>query len=484
MIIVIQYMEIKLAELNNQINNSYKKGFNELIKFLNNTFKIETKLGIFILKINVNIFTDNKTYEIRGFLRNQDNSIPLLEHLEPTGEICWRKSNRFESSIINAFLSIKKIVNLFSEITTYVNYDNILSEFNLYINYNYEHIDNKRFWIINPQFKEENIVLINKNIIYVNFEEPIFNNAINNFNKTDYSGLRKQVIHNIEIQISDFQNTRNIEDVLQKYKERFFENSFHIVWICSRNKKFPIIINYKQGTFIYQYHFKILNKENIDMKNGNCDGKKINEKWNFVLIGTGAVGSYLLELLSSLKPKSITIVDGDIFSFENIQRHLLDTIEIDNDLDFKYKNELLFKRILKKFNYKIQTFNEKLKCNNIDNLLSSLDNMKQLDMTVFINCTGEANITALLFNKLQNYNKNKIYISSLFLDSEYTLLDKKDMFFIENWNENKMKEFLDGWTSSKSGNSEYLCTSFNVFSLVDIFELISTYIRELIEKCK
>lgn len=479
-------MVIKLAELNEQLNNinDLNINFNNLLNIFKNEIYIQTELGKFILKIDIS-FEKNEIYKIYAFLKNEDNSIPLLEHLEPSGELCWRKGNRAECSKNNVLKSIKKILNLLTEITNHINYDNILTEFNLYLDYKDIREETNKFWIINPEFKEKNKVLVNKNIIYLNFDEPIFDESIKNLNKTDYSGIKKQEIRNIEIHISDFLRTRKIYDVLKKYKNNFVENSFHLVWIYNENKKFPIVVNYKQENFLYQSYYKIVNKNNIDMKNESYINEKINiNKWNFVIIGVGAIGSYLLELLSSLKPKNICVVDYDEFSFENIQRHLLDTIEIDNKLSFSNKSTLLYKRILKKFQYKIQIIEEKLSFKNIDEIISKWEDSKLLDTTIFINCTGEANITSLLFNKLSTYFSNNIYISSLFLDSEYKLINHQDMFFIKIWNNDIMKNFLDEWSSSKSTSSQYLCTSFYNFSLVDIFELITTYIRELIKICK
>lgn len=472
-----QFTEIKLAELkNNVIALVNKSNFDEVKKILKNKQIIKTPVGDYLFWIEIN--KEGSKYKIQPYLLNKDETTPLLEHIEESGKVCWRRGSRYEVSKVNVLKSIAKIMEILESITSSINYDNIISEFNLYIKYDENKLEeiqkHKLIWIINPKYKEENVIEIDKNIVFLNFnKENNFNNSYSNLFKTDLSSIRKKKIKNIIIPIHEFSNTRRIVDVLDKYKNKFKENEIYVVWITSQTKKsrFPIVV--KKDKFFLFFDQKIVNRE-LNMKKIKCD---FINKFNFIIIGLGAIGSYLTELISSLNPESILAIDGDQFLFENLSRHLLDRVFINEDASFSNKTQLIKDRIKQKFNYDINIFNGMI---DHKNFLDIIKNIKE--NTIIINCTGELYISSLVYNEIKFITDNNIYISSLFIDEEFDWDQNEHLFFIKNDDNNKMKELVDKWGKSKSTTSKYLCTDFNKFSLYEIFRLISCYIKYFLEK--
>lgn len=278
MIMKDQFMVIKLVELRKKILELHDlRKYDEIIKKISNENVIETHIGKFIFYIDINKM--NKGYSISPYLFNIDRTIPLIEHVEHDGEICWRKGNRFEYSNENLFKVILKILDILDEITTSVNYSNIVSEFNLYLENLFsdklEIQKNKLIWVINPEYSETNYIDIDKNIVFLNIDKKSsFKDAYCNKFKTDLSSVRKKVIKNIIISVFEFINDRNLVNVLEKKVDFFKDGEYYLIWIETDDKsiKYPIISKYDNGEFIF-YEQIVINR-NFNLKKLNHIIKK------------------------------------------------------------------------------------------------------------------------------------------------------------------------------------------------------------------
>lgn len=172
------------------------------------------------------------------------------------------------------------------------------------------------------------------------------------------------------------------------------------------------------------------------------------------------------------------MIDNDSFSFENLSRHILDNVFFSEQALAYNKVELIKERIKRKFGFNIDIINEKIDYSNFyRNILNRID-----ENTIIINCTGELYMTSLIFNGIKNENINNLYISSLFFDDEFDWNKNEEMFFIKNSDVSKMAIFCERWGKSKSVQSKYLCTRYNEYSILEIFLLVSKYVKYFLEK--
>ena len=303
--------------------------------------------------------------------------------------------------------------------------------------------------------------------------------------------------HGFEIQ--DFKVNEKKWKIIKTWKKGKTSQNIEIVKMTGQefidlgyvnNKKFREIIkqkekcakNKKKGTILKingnkTYHFIYFNADDRYLTIDNCKTSykysrtplksNINNK-NIMIIGVGAIGSHVSELIGSLWPNKIFIWDGDYNLAGSSTRQNYSSCDTPY-----FKVSFLKERLSKYKGVNVETFLLKFQENNKINIID-------VKFDYIIDCTGEG-VIAKEFNEISKYAKDSTIIAASYIQNNLItkicnfqtlknegVRNKWHKYDIEQAKNNGMKRTFKG------------CSGVLEYSYIDVYHISAIFVSELL----
>ena len=388
----------------------------------------------------------------------------LLPHLEPSMNICYSSLDSRNIRNINEYNECQEKVFEIIKSWKEIDIDEIVSEADQYLKLESQYKDIVSLSINNDlkagihkfYFLEEKINNEIKILIYENKIKTLYEFK----NKTLYN------FEIVEMQGEEFINLGYVD----------YNRLQEIAFKKKKNKKTKRIILKINGLKAYSFFYfdneklyKILDNCRISSKYSRFGLNSVFNNKKIMIIGLGAIGSHVAELIASFWPSKIVLWDDD-FNFANSSTR-------QNYLSYEepFPKSTLLKIRLNKYKdveiiEQISKFPEKKNTN-----LPKVD--------YIIDCTGEGIITKE-FNQISNFTTNKTIIASAYILNK-SFIKICDFNTLTNDGPIKKWHKYDIENNKKYGSKVVFrgCSQFIEYSYLDVY-LISTHLVSSILKYK